>query len=63
MPYAYCGSENCSHFKYWSIKDGEHPQKFCTQCGSPMVHACPSCSSRREDMKDKFCPNCGKPYK
>lgn len=62
MPYEYCGSETCSHSKYWSPRD-EQPDKFCTQCGSLMITECTNCSKPREEMTDKFCPHCGKAYK
>jgi len=60
---AYCSSPSCEHADYFIPEKGETPQKFCTECGSPMIPDCPSCHAYRNEMKDRFCPECGKPYK
>lgn len=59
---AWCSNQECDHMDYFNTEKGEKPQKFCTQCGSPMVSVCPNCGSYRSDREDKFCPDCGKPY-
>lgn len=45
--------------------------KFCTQCGSPIIHLCPSCNERIDGLPQgcsghfhapSYCANCGKPF-
>lgn len=65
--YAYCSAPNCKHYQlYGQSSDGKRTvsmQKYCTQCGSPMIGKCPNCGADRASMDYKCCPDCGKPYK
>ena len=72
MHYAYCSAPNCAHSQLYGTSKSTNSrfpsrtvemQKFCTECGAPMIGKCPSCGSYRESMEYKCCPNCGKPYK
>jgi len=57
----WCSSPTCNHMaRFWV---GSVPENYCTECGSPMIKACPNCHSFRLDIKDKFCPKCGALYK
>ncbi|MGI8926666.1 MAG: hypothetical protein ACR2HN_08485 [Tepidiformaceae bacterium] len=43
------------------------PYPFCSQCGTPMVWACPNCSAEMPDDSDeltaaRFCRHCGTGY-
>lgn len=45
----------------------EEPYPFCSQCGSAMVWACPSCDAGlpedgAELLAARFCRQCGAPY-
>jgi rRNA maturation endonuclease Nob1 len=61
MGYAYCVSKDCSYYSYFTRE--EKPEKFCSNCGKPLISSCPNCKAVREKMEAKFCPECGNPYK
>jgi hypothetical protein len=53
-----------------SRRTGGQGEKFCSECGAPVIEACPQCKARLfgsyegvpANEPEKFCFNCGAPY-
>ncbi|QEK13752.1 hypothetical protein FQB35_15615 (plasmid) [Crassaminicella thermophila] len=53
----FCSNKECDYKTTYN--EFTEPEKFCTQCGSPMLYECSECKEAFPQNAKLFCPNCG----